>query len=166
MEKGFKESRLFLNSHLHNLENWNEKTIKNRANLLSEKALKIWEYPGISYKSTEKALKEFTLSDDDKNFAGEKIVSFKLLDNKEQEINHWKIFYKTVCSTLYELDPIKFKQIVSDNKFDAVANAKRHIQIDNFHINGNLTAEMILLRLRTIIEQIGLDLDDLSFTIK
>jgi len=61
MEKGFKESRLFLNSHLHNLENWNEKNIKNRENLLSEKALKIWEYLGSSYKSTEKALKEFPL---------------------------------------------------------------------------------------------------------
>lgn len=42
MENGFKNSGLQLNSYLADLEYWNDKEIKRRANNLSNKAIKIW----------------------------------------------------------------------------------------------------------------------------
>lgn len=52
---GFKESPLQLNEMLRNAEFWNEKTIKQRAKDLSNKALEIWQYPKID----EETLKDY-----------------------------------------------------------------------------------------------------------
>ena len=48
MKGGFKESALRLNSYLVRLTEWNEKHIRERANLLANKAKEIWEYPKLS----------------------------------------------------------------------------------------------------------------------
>ncbi len=45
MEKGFRQSHLYLNESLGSTEEWSENTIKARATELSEKACKIWIYP-------------------------------------------------------------------------------------------------------------------------
>lgn len=170
MEKGFKESRLFLNQYLHNLENWNEETIKNRANILKNRALEIWNYPQTKYKSENDKLKKFSLADDDKNFAGEKIISFKFMDDKNQPVKNWKDFYKKVCSVLFELEPVRFKQIVIDNRFvyteDSSTDLKKHLKVDSLYVYGILDTETMLARLRKLVKDIDLDLDDLNFVIK
>jgi uncharacterized protein with ParB-like and HNH nuclease domain len=169
MEKGFKQSRLFLNKALHNLEYWNESEIINRANYLKDRALKIWTFPNSEYQSQEDNLKMFTLNDDDVNFAGEKILSYQFMKEKENTIQNWKNFYKIILSELYNLDPIKFKQIIINNNFQykksSVTDMHKHFKINNFYIYSILDTETILSRLRTLTEEIGLDLNDLSFTI-
>lgn len=42
---GYRESALQINSYVNNCNEWNENTIKERAGLLAEKAVKIWKYP-------------------------------------------------------------------------------------------------------------------------
>lgn len=48
MDGGFKQSALRLNSYLVMQSEWNETKIKERATELTEKALKIWEYPTMT----------------------------------------------------------------------------------------------------------------------
>ncbi len=48
MKGGFKESPLRLNEDLHALETWDETTIKNRAEKLAQKSLKVWISPSLS----------------------------------------------------------------------------------------------------------------------
>lgn len=48
MKGGFKESALRLNSYVVKQTIWNENTINERAELLAEKAVKIWPYPQLS----------------------------------------------------------------------------------------------------------------------
>lgn len=48
MRGGFKESPLRLNQDIGHLEQWNEKTIKDRAKRLSESALKVWSVPQLA----------------------------------------------------------------------------------------------------------------------
>ena len=48
MDGGFNESPLKLNKGLGQLDNWNEDTIKDRAERLSKIALKVWELPQLS----------------------------------------------------------------------------------------------------------------------
>jgi hypothetical protein len=167
MEKGFKGSRLFLNKSLHEIEKWDEDSINNRAQLLKERAMKIWTYPIGSYESEEDKLKLFTLADDDVNFSGEKITSFKFMDDKEKNISSWKDFYKVMLSALFELDPIQFKQIMDNNGYVYAGDSieRDAYKIDSFYIYTNLSAESILSRLRVVIDKIGLDLDDVAFTI-
>lgn len=170
MEKGFNESRLNLNKYLQKLDRWNEESIKKRANILKKKAIKIWGFPETNYVSEQDKLKTFTLSEDYKNFAGEKIISFTFIEDKHKSVKSWKDFYKKVCAIIYEFDPILFKQIIIDNKFiykeKSTTNIKDHIKIDDFYVYGILDTETMLARLRTIFENIDLDLDDLSFVIK
>ncbi len=167
MEKGFKESRLYLNKSLHELDQWNENTILDRAEALKNRALEVWKYPTSNYESSDEILKLFTLDDDNRSFTGEKIVSFKFMEEKEKKVSSWKELYKKVCLILYELDPIKFKQITTDHTFTYNGEiAKDCIKIDNFNIYSNLNIESFLSRLRIIVQEIGLDFDDLSFIIE
>ena len=167
MEKGFKESRLYLNKSLHGINQWNQDTIIDRAKALKNRALEVWRYPNSNYESADQILKLFTLDDDNKSFTGEKVLSFKFMEEKEKKVNSWKGLYKKVCLILYELDPIKFKQIATDHTFTYNGEiTKDSIKIDNFQIYSNLNIESFLSRLRIIVQEIGLDLDDLSFIIE
>ena len=166
MDKGFLNSRLYLNSYLKNIDIWNEESIKNRALSLKDRALELWAYPITSYESEDDKSKLFTL-DDDKNFTGEKILSYRFMEEKEVIIYSWKDFYKNTCTILYGLDPILFRQIVMKYNYTYVSS----IEADNFQLNDisiyvNLNIESFLSKLRVIVEQMGLDLNDISFTIE
>lgn len=58
MEGGFKESALRLNSYVVKQTKWNEDTINERADILAEKALQIWEYPKLSQQELQPYIKE------------------------------------------------------------------------------------------------------------
>lgn len=73
MAGGFKESALRLNGYLVKLTEWNEKHIKERAQLLGNKAKKIWSYPELSevelapYQVEEKPIQRYSLDTYDIN---------------------------------------------------------------------------------------------------
>lgn len=73
MAGGFKESALRLNAYLVKLTEWNEKHIKERAQLLGDKAKKIWSYPELSlaelapYQVEEKPTQRYSLETYDIN---------------------------------------------------------------------------------------------------
>lgn len=48
MQDGFADSPLRLNSGLGQLQTWNEQEIINRAKILAEKAIMVWEYPNLA----------------------------------------------------------------------------------------------------------------------
>ncbi len=166
MKKGFKESRLFLNKALHNLEYWNEEEIINRANYLKDRVLKIWTFPNSEYQSEEDNFKIFTLNDDDISFTGETIVSFKFMENKEVDIESWRDFYRKTTSILYDLDPVKFKQIILQKDYSFTSSVDRHNhKFGDFDIYLNLSSDVFLSRLRMMFIGVDLDLNDLNFTI-
>jgi len=51
---GFKASPLFLNGYLKDLDSWTEERILQRANILTDLALKIWAYPHLEESVLEK----------------------------------------------------------------------------------------------------------------
>lgn len=67
MEGGFKESGLRLNEYVVLQTNWNEKTINERANLLTAKAIDIWPYLNLDdatklkYKPSQNTQTEYSL---------------------------------------------------------------------------------------------------------
>ncbi len=58
MEGGFKESALRLNSYVVKQSTWNKETIKERADILTDKAIRIWEYPNLSQEELKPYIKE------------------------------------------------------------------------------------------------------------
>jgi uncharacterized protein with ParB-like and HNH nuclease domain len=167
MDKGFKDSRLFLNKMLSKLNEWNESTIKSRAKDLSKKALLIWEFPESKYDLTNDNIRLFTLGDEDTNFTGERIISFKLMEDKEIKADSWKEFYKKASKLLYELDPVKFREIAKKNTYVYAGSImKDAIKIDDFYLYANLNIEAFLSRLRVFVNEIGLNLEEVSFIIE
>jgi uncharacterized protein with ParB-like and HNH nuclease domain/predicted transport protein len=73
MEGGFKESALRLNSYLVKLTEWNENRIKERAEILADRAKQIWKYPEISqselapYHVRKKPAQRYTINSYDMN---------------------------------------------------------------------------------------------------
>ena len=67
MDGGFKESALRLNAYVVKLNEWNEEHIKERAEILADKAKQIWKYPELTemelvpYFEKEKASKSYSL---------------------------------------------------------------------------------------------------------
>lgn len=86
IEGGFKQSALKLNSYVVTLTEWNEDTIKKRAEILSNMAIEIWNYPKLSfeviekYKENEKKTIQYSIDDYDYN-AFNKML-FDCLDKK------------------------------------------------------------------------------------
>lgn len=86
MTGGFKESALRLNAYLVKITEWNEKHIRERANLLADKAKEIWEYPKLSaselapYQVVEKPAQRYSLDTYDINQFTKML--FEMLDRR------------------------------------------------------------------------------------
>lgn len=86
MTGGFKESALRLNAYLVKLTEWNEKHIKERAKLLSDKAKKVWNYPNLSeaelapYRVEKKPVQKYSLDTYDINVFTKTL--FEVLDKR------------------------------------------------------------------------------------
>lgn len=61
MENGFEQSKLTLNKYISTIDEWNEQEIKNRAKILLDLALQIWQYPTTTYKPIIDNEKLFTI---------------------------------------------------------------------------------------------------------
>ena len=60
-EKGYRDSRLWLNKYLSEIEVWNKTTLEDRFNILSEKCLKIWSYPKLDIGEYDESLEEMSI---------------------------------------------------------------------------------------------------------
>lgn len=176
MDKGFKDSRLYLNKYISNLEYWNEDTIIKRAENLFDRSLKIWRYPDFGYEKLENTNENtFSLSDEDMNFTGENVVSFEIF-KEVYKVSSWKEFYEKLANTLYDLDKVKFKDIIRRNygkdpidnkKSTEVKKLRVPIKIgEDMYLESNLNTEAKLYMMRFLIKEFDLSLDDVNFTIR
>lgn len=91
MEGGFKESALRLNGFVVKQTEWTESTIKTRAQLLAEKAKKIWAFPKMTdaelapYHADEKPAERYSLDSYDINFVTKTL--FEVLDRRIQNLS-------------------------------------------------------------------------------
>lgn len=95
MENGFRDSPIKMNQTLRNIDNWNEKSIVERAKALSDIAVKVWESPKLSkdvldgYRPATKVKNGYTI--DDYPFLSPKSTSYvekmrSLFDSLRKEV--------------------------------------------------------------------------------
>lgn len=174
MEKGFKESKLFLNKYLRDIDKWNEETIINRANQLKNTALKIWKYPLTEFVLPRSTENVYSLSDD-QSFTGEKIQSY-VFQEQETLVRSWKDFYQSICLVLYDLDSNKFKSFLEDDEFQRKKRKmisskenelKSPIKIsDTIYIESNLNTNTLLNMVRLILKKYGIDEEEVSLYLR
>lgn len=172
MEKGFKESRLFLNKYVSNQTNWNSDTIKSRTELLTKRAINIWSVPECNF---EKKVEEnwIGLDEEDVDFTGKAICQYKFLKDV-YPASDWTSMFKNVCKLLYKLDKNSFVSIVNkefsenrvlERRFSTNISVMRnpYAIAEGIYVEINLNTQTKIEMLRIIFENYNIDFQDLSF---
>jgi hypothetical protein len=159
MDKGFRESRLFLNKYLSIIEEWNEKNIRDRAEKLRDRALEIWEYPSTEYKPKKDMDKIFALADNEIAFTGKVIVSFSYGEYEDYKVRTWKEFYELIVKELYGTNPNIFISSLKNTSIEnRTSNDKDDFYLpiklsEKLYLKADMSTESLLFTLRKIIEK-------------
>ena len=104
VENGFAQSGLRLNQYIAQFDKWTEDEMKLRRDKLAELAKGVWPYPESDYKPDVRLDDEVPIGDEDFNYSGRKITSFRLCGTPYSVVD-WAGATITVLKLLYELDP-------------------------------------------------------------
>ena len=171
-EKGFSDSRLFLNKYLSTVGEWNKKNIKKRAEKLRDRVLEIWKYPSTEYKPKKDINKIFTLADDEITFTGKTIMSFSYNEYEDYKVGTWKEFYELIAKELYKINPNIFINSLKNSSIEnRISNNKESFYLpvrlsEKLYLKADMSSESLLLTLRKIIEKFDVDPVEITFTIK
>lgn len=172
----YKQSKLYLNSNLENYTEWKENEILDRAEVLSQRALEVWEEPKTEYIEKEDENLIYDLSEIDTSFINTKIVAFKLFD-KEYEVSSWREFQEKIITFLYDLDKIPLLKLVekysTDNDYNSKKFSKNKRELrkafqveENVYVEQNYNADALVDLIRLIVESYGLELEEVEIKLK
>lgn len=175
IEKGFNESRLYLNKFVSQQTCWTKDTMEERAHILFERALKIWKLPDSSFTKTNED-DWIGLDEDNIDYTGKSICQYKFL-TELTPISDWTSMYKDVCKSLFLLDRSSFISFVNadspENKtikkrFNTTNTGMRNpFMVDSdVYIELNLNTQTKIEMLRVLFAHFNIDFQDLSFKLK
>lgn len=102
---GYKDSRLWMNKYLSILDKWDKTEIERRFDLISERFLKIWEYPQIEIEiNGDNGELNIFEADDPKH----KKLEYAIFFDQKIEVNQVAKLYVEVFKQLFELQPETF----------------------------------------------------------
>ena len=163
--------KLTLNQTI-NKENWNEKLIVNRANILLEKALKIWRYPKFDLNRNINQVDYFSIDEVESNdeiITGKKPAILKIRKEsgevQEIKVKHWKDLTTKVLQELYEYSPTEFVQLkqITSNKADLRSEVE---VIPGYYYESNKSSNYLFKLILTIIKELSYDINKISFSIE
>ncbi|MDR1215830.1 MAG: DUF262 domain-containing HNH endonuclease family protein [Treponema sp.] len=173
IDGGFVQSKLYLNEYIKKQDTWNKNVIIERANILAEKTLKIWVYCLTNYENARDIENTHSLGDD-VNFTGEKIKYFTILGQKIM-VDYWVNFLQQFCIILYDLEPAKFRNLLSDNDFskkslllvddESVLRSPTKIAEDIF-IEGNLSTDYIIYIAKLLLNKLDIDTEEVNICLR
>lgn len=140
-EAGYRDSRLWLNKFLSEIDNWGKKELEERFEILSERFFQIWDIPGIEENSVllngEVNIFE---ADDPKH----KKLEYAIFFDQKLEINQVSKLYAEIFKQLFDLQPETFfKTDLSERlslcKINYAKDLRQPLQInENYCIEGNI----------------------------
>lgn len=116
----FKNSNISICRNICDYTNWNDESIKQRAKVLFDIALKIWSLPEkySNLKGTTDII-DYTIPYSiltDTNITGEKPKQLILMD-MEYSVSSWKDLIRVLCKELFELDNTIFYNLIKHKDF-------------------------------------------------
>lgn len=102
---GYKDSRLWMNKYLANLEKWDKDAIEKRFDLIAERFLQIWRYPQIELELNDTS-GEFNIfeAEDPKH----KKLEYVILFDQKIKVKQVAKLYVEVFKRLFEIQPETF----------------------------------------------------------
>ena len=164
-EQGYKFSRLWLNRDLQTLSKWNRIEIENRANVIANRFLNIWQYPDIQIENIHENDEVNIFEAEDPN--GKKIEYYVLLD-QITNVSSAKDFYVSVFKQLFELSSELFFttglreriMLVSDINIERLERDYEKLN-DTYYLYTNIVNSTKFDRIKEALTILGLE-DELS----
>lgn len=168
---GLKESRLYLNNFFSNYSEWNEYSIKDRAEKLVQRAITIWPLPATTFTAKTNSNSVFYLNEDF-SVTGEKITALTFWDI-EYKVTTWVDFLKKLMELLYDLEPARIVSLVEDpivNRNNILSKSGEDLRkglkiADNLYIEKNLSAGSIVSYVRQFLTALSIDCSEVMITI-
>lgn len=165
-EHGFKDSNYRLNNFVKDCDEWTEKELKERQQLLYDKLLKLWPDISSQFKPAEKPVLTASLEDEDFDYTYKSIKAF-IFQNKRVEVSTWKEAIEKICKECYNYDSGKLLSLVDAPKQKYSLHSKKWAYVSEFEDglyvwSSNSTQQKISV-IRTIFDGMGLSYSDLDF---
>lgn len=171
--KTYKNSRFGLNQWIADQQVWGEKQLLERAEMLAEKALKIWEKPKVTIDRC------VTLGDTNITFRGLGLISYAYRRNPAQKVDSWNTMFLEVVRQVIGLAnlPDFMKQLNANraanrwmNFFGDEERSKRFLRrkdpLPNLYIETNTNTETKIKILRGLFQLYNLDPNELKFVVR
>ena len=139
---GYKDSRLWLNRYISNLDTWNKNEIEKRLDIIAEKFLKIWEYPPIDIDQIADNEEVNIFEADDPTH---KKLPYAIFFDQKIEVNQVAKLYVEVFKQLFSLQPETFfttdlKDKISLVKEPDKKRLRQAVKInDTYYIEANIS---------------------------
>ncbi|AWT48097.1 hypothetical protein DLE54_00185 [Psychrobacter sp. YP14] len=105
-DKGYRDSRLWLNRYLSGIDVWNIKNLENRFNILAERCLKVWPYPDVDIEEYDESLEEVSIFEAED--PTHKKIDYAVLFGQKINLVNMADLYMKVLSYLFEQNPELF----------------------------------------------------------
>lgn len=138
---GFKDSRLWLNKYIGNLDKWDTSEVKRRFDIIAERFLKIWAIPKIDLEDIASREEVNIFEADDPK--GKKL-DYAIFFDQKLEMRQVAKLYQEVIRQLFDLEPQKFftselAEKLTLTKNPTEGNPRTPMPInDSYYIEGNL----------------------------
>ncbi len=103
-EKGYKDSRLYLNKSLASLNKWTSKEYSERFEQIYNRFLEIWKFPEIQFQADGEGEADIMTVD----VATNKNIDFVIFDGIRHESLTWMSLLRLVAKSMFELDAQRF----------------------------------------------------------
>lgn len=166
IENGYNSSSLRLNKFLQECDSWNKPQLEERQRILMDRALTLWAYPKTNYSLVNATMQDEVSLSEEFDFKGKSIKEFSFMGTSYKTYS-WAEAFVDIFKCLYEIDSsIIYREVSSNGLFSNKDYTNTHRKIaDKVYINTNNNTNTKINILKRMIEQYGIDSNELIFSL-
>ncbi len=163
---GFKNSHFRLSEYMKTHNEWTEKEIRERGEMLLKDFLDLWPMITTAYVQLEKDKDLVSLDDEDVEFTGRTLLSYQY-NGEKHDVSSWKEMMINVCKTLYKEKPNEMLyRTKQDNNY--LFNKKIHGTTEigkNCYVWTDSSTKSKIIVLRKIFEWLDISPSELELAL-
>lgn len=154
----FKDSRLWLNQHLANIEKWDKSEIEKRFEIIAERFLEIWEIPDVEISDIVNG-EEVNIfeAEEPKN----KKLDYAIFFDEKLNVKNVTELYIEIISQLFDLEPERFFNTELAERIDLTKSEEDLRQSkpinDSYYIESNIDSNFKFYRIKLALEIFNLE---------
>lgn len=174
MEHGYRDSGIRMNQWIAAREEWGEKELQERNELVTKRALDIWSMSPITFVPEKEQMDSCTL-DDEINVTGRKIARYGY-QTLEQPVANWREMFERMVRMLHFADPLVLRRLAHEEaesgELSSYVSSRKedlrsYIEIDKgLYVESNTSTGTKLTILRRLFARYRLNPSDLIFYLK